>query len=165
MTWWVVRASQTPPAQTGAVLPGLHAQKRVVPPSYRADPLAIRAELGYPHLFELERFTHPSIFPGGTPRTFSCEGAPRSTQHIRSRLQHFRWRTARLSPWLEPGGLRRSKDQVNSYTLLHTGPRGTLQVLPTVGYTGWPTHPAVHMGTGRRRTDLDFARTRVQNQE
>jgi hypothetical protein len=60
MTWWVVRASQTLPAQTGTVLPGLHAQQRVVPPLYRADPLAIRAEPGYPHLFELERFTHPS---------------------------------------------------------------------------------------------------------
>src|SRR2546428_2225547 len=46
MTWWVVRASQTSPPQTGAVLPGLHAQQRVVPPSYRADPLAIRAEPG-----------------------------------------------------------------------------------------------------------------------
>src|SRR5207248_9969885 len=36
---------------------------------------------------------------------------------------------------------------------LHSLLRETLQALAPVAYTRRPTHPAVHMGTGRRRTD------------
>jgi hypothetical protein len=69
------------------------------------------------------------------------------------------WRGCRRRALLRHVGV------VNSYALLHTFLCETLQV-PAAGCVYWrPTHPAVHMGTGRRRPEPRLARTIVQNQE
>src|SRR6266852_6414130 len=100
-------------------------------------------------------------------RRCSCSAAPRAVTSANSKRRRAIVRSIFFRAGAGAGDGRCSNMAVSSTpsTLLHTGPRGTLQVLSDVGYTARPTHPAVHKGTGRRRPDLDFARTRVQNQE
>src|SRR5439155_1508236 len=96
-------------------------------------------------------------------RRWSCSAASRAVTSASSKRKRAMVRSSFFRAGAGAGAGRCSDMALWSTpsTLLHTRPRGTLQVLATFGYTARPTHPAVHMGPGRRRTDL-FARIKVQ---
>ena len=98
---WVVRASQNLPSRRSGLTCPPRATTASPAAVLLAGPLAIGTNQGI-HTCSSLTVLPTRAFPGGTPRTFSCEGAPPiySTGVLPATFRH---RAARLSPWLKPG--------------------------------------------------------------
>src|SRR6266568_6091021 len=108
---WVVRASQNLPSRRS----GLTCPPRATTASPAAvllkGPLAIGTNQGS-HTCSSLNVLPTRAFPGGTPRTFSCEGAPRILAQAFF-LQRFPPAGGAAIPMAEARGLRRSARKVN----------------------------------------------------
>src|SRR5438445_12315993 len=72
---WVVRASQNPPSRRSGLTCPPRATTASPAAVLLAGPLAIGTNQGI-HTCSSLNVLPTRAFPGGTPRTFSCEGAP-----------------------------------------------------------------------------------------
>jgi len=110
---WVVRASQNPPSRRSGLTCPPRATTASPAAVLLAGPLAIGTNQGI-HTCSSLNVLPTRAFPGGTPRTFSCEGAPRIIAQAFF-LQRFTPAGGAAIPMAEARGLRRSTRKVNQY--------------------------------------------------